>query len=105
MRYGGPRQLESGRYVGIVQRIRNRPSKSNRKEVNTMNLGASELLLILAIVVVLFGTKKLRTVGSDLGGAIRGFRQALNNDDKALPQTTDNTGSAGKLSETVENRS
>ncbi|WP_232056708.1 MULTISPECIES: twin-arginine translocase TatA/TatE family subunit [Methylomonas] len=70
-----------------------------------MSLGLSELLLVLAIVVVLFGTKKLRTVGSDLGGAIRGFRQAMHNDDKALPQTTDNAGSADKVSETVENRS
>jgi sec-independent protein translocase protein TatA len=36
------------------------------------------LLLILAIVVVLFGTKKLRNIGGDLGGAIRGFKDAMN---------------------------
>lgn len=35
------------------------------------------LLLILAIVVLLFGTKKLRNIGTDLGGAIRGFKQAM----------------------------
>lgn len=35
------------------------------------------LLLILAIVVLLFGTKKLRHIGTDLGGAIRGFKQAM----------------------------
>ncbi|EAR22368.1 Sec-independent protein translocase subunit TatA [Nitrococcus mobilis] len=35
------------------------------------------LLLILAIVMLLFGTKKLRNIGMDLGGAIRGFKQAL----------------------------
>ncbi len=35
------------------------------------------LLLILAIVMLLFGTKKLRNIGTDLGGAIRGFKQAL----------------------------
>lgn len=34
------------------------------------------LLLILLIVVLLFGTKKLRNIGSDLGGAIRSFRRA-----------------------------
>lgn len=34
------------------------------------------LLLILLIVVLLFGTKKLRNIGSDLGGAIRSFRKA-----------------------------
>ncbi len=36
-----------------------------------------QLLIVLAIVVVLFGTRKLRNMGSDLGGAIRGFKQAV----------------------------
>ena len=40
------------------------------------------LLLILAIVVLLFGTKKLRNVGSDLGGAIRSFKKAVKEEDK-----------------------
>ncbi len=40
-------------------------------------LGATELILILVIVLLLFGTKKLKSLGSDLGGAIKGFRQAV----------------------------
>jgi sec-independent protein translocase protein TatA len=36
------------------------------------------LLVILLIVLVVFGTKKLRTIGADLGGAIRGFKNAMN---------------------------
>lgn len=40
-----------------------------------MSLGS--LLLILLIVLVLFGTKKLRNIGSDLGSAVKGFKQAL----------------------------
>lgn len=40
-----------------------------------------QLLLVLAIVVILFGTKKLRGVGSDLGGAIRGFKKAMKDED------------------------
>lgn len=36
-----------------------------------------ELLLILVIVVLLFGTKKLKNIGTDLGGAIKGFRSAM----------------------------
>lgn len=36
-----------------------------------------QLLIILAIVVVLFGTKRLRNLGSDLGGAIKGFRSSI----------------------------
>lgn len=38
------------------------------------------LLLILLIVVALFGTNKLKTMGSDLGEAIKNFRRALNDD-------------------------
>jgi sec-independent protein translocase protein TatA len=36
-----------------------------------------QLLIILAIVLLLFGTKKLRNIGADLGGAIKGFRGAM----------------------------
>jgi sec-independent protein translocase protein TatA len=40
------------------------------------------LLLILAIVVLLFGTKKLRNVGTDLGGAIRSFKKAVKEEEQ-----------------------
>jgi sec-independent protein translocase protein TatA len=36
------------------------------------------LLVILAIALVIFGTKRLRTIGSDLGAAVKGFKQAVN---------------------------
>ena len=36
-----------------------------------------QLLIILGIVVVLFGTKKLRNVGGDIGGAVKGFKDAM----------------------------
>lgn len=38
------------------------------------------LLLILAIIIVLFGTSKLKTIGTDLGEAVRNFRKALNDE-------------------------
>ena len=37
-----------------------------------------QLLIILAIVIMIFGTKKLRNMGGDLGGAVRGFKNAMN---------------------------
>lgn len=40
-----------------------------------------QLLIVLAILVVVFGTKKLRSLGSDLGGAVKGFRKAMTDDD------------------------
>jgi sec-independent protein translocase protein TatA len=42
-----------------------------------MGVGFKELLVILVIVLVLFGAKRLRTIGPDLGGAIKSFRKAL----------------------------
>ncbi len=39
-----------------------------------------QLLIILAIVVMLFGTKRLRTLGSDLGAAIKGFRNTMSSE-------------------------
>ena len=41
-----------------------------------------QLLIILAIVVLLFGTKKLRGMGSDLGSAVKGFKKAVTDTDK-----------------------
>lgn len=41
-----------------------------------------QLLIILAIVVVIFGTKRLTSLGSDLGGAVKGFRKAMSDSDK-----------------------
>lgn len=42
-----------------------------------MNLGVTELLIVLAIVVLLFGTRKLKNIGGDMGSAIRSFRSAV----------------------------
>ena len=39
-----------------------------------------QLLIILAIVIMLFGTKRLRTLGTDLGSAVKGFRKSMSDD-------------------------
>lgn len=41
----------------------------------------TKLLILIAVIVLIFGTKKLRTLGSDLGEAIKGFKKAMNEDD------------------------
>lgn len=43
-----------------------------------MGIGIQELLVIMVIVLLLFGTKKLRNLGGDLGSAIKSFRSAMN---------------------------
>ena len=39
------------------------------------------LLIILVIVVLIFGTKRLKTIGGDLGGAIKGFKKGMSDED------------------------
>lgn len=46
-------------------------------------ISVPSLLIILVIVLVLFGGKRLRSLGTDLGGAIKGFRSAVKEQDEA----------------------
>lgn len=41
-----------------------------------------QLLIVLAIVIMLFGSRRIRDLGGDIGGAIRGFRQSLGSDER-----------------------
>ena len=52
-----------------------------------------QLLIILAIVVMIFGTKRLKNIGGDLGGAIKGFKKSMADDEpsKELDGQSDNT--------------
>jgi sec-independent protein translocase protein TatA len=43
--------------------------------------GLTELLVVLAIVLLIFGPKRLKSLGSDLGSAIKGFRKAVSDDE------------------------
>jgi len=42
-----------------------------------------QLLIVLGIIILIFGTKKLRNVGTDLGGAVKGFKKAMHDEEKA----------------------
>jgi sec-independent protein translocase protein TatA len=46
------------------------------------NVSIWQLLIVLVIVIAIFGTKRLKTLGSDLGGAVKGFRSAMDDADK-----------------------
>lgn len=41
-----------------------------------------QLLIVLVIVVLIFGTKRLKTIGGDLGGALKSFRKAMDTDEE-----------------------
>ncbi len=50
-----------------------------------MGISIWQLVIVLLIVVMLFGTKRLRGLGSDLGGAISGFRKSMADGERAAP--------------------
>lgn len=48
-----------------------------------------QLLIVLAIVILIFGTKRLKGLGSDVGGAIKSFKKAVNEDDDKAEDKAD----------------
>ena len=62
-----------------------------------MGISIWQLLIILAIVLVLFGAKRLKNLGGDLGGAIKGFRQTMKEEDQPK-------GDEGKLEDQAGGR-
>ena len=67
-----------------------------------------QLLIILLIVVMIFGTKRLKNIGSDLGGAIKGFKKSMDEDSpdnadstqkKEIESESDSTPTAAKSAE------
>ncbi|MCF8167608.1 MAG: Sec-independent protein translocase subunit TatA [Rhodoferax sp.] len=67
-------------------------------------------LIVLLIVVMVFGTKKLKNIGSDLGGAVKGFKDGMKDgsasaDEKpAAPAQVANAGSADRTTIDVETK-
>jgi sec-independent protein translocase protein TatA len=53
-------------------------------------------LIVLVIVMLVFGTKKLRNIGQDLGGAVKGFKDGMKSADEPKEQITQGTATAEK---------
>ena len=64
-----------------------------------MSFGIWELVIVLLIVALLFGTKKLRSIGTDLGGALKGFRSALKDEDTDKVGQQTNSSPEGQVIE------
>jgi len=62
-----------------------------------MGISVWQLLIILAIVLVIFGAKKLRNLGGDLGGAIKNFKQSMRDGEEAEKEK--NEGGKKKIGE------
>ena len=55
------------------------------------NIGPWQLLIILVIVLAIFGTKKLSSLGTDLGKSVKGFRSAMSEADEAADQISESS--------------
>ena len=58
-------------------------------------------LVVLIIVLLIFGTKKLRNLGSDLGGAIKSFKDSMKTEDEAKKEETAKQGEPKKIAARV----
>lgn len=64
------------------------------------NIGPVQLLIVLLIVLAIFGTKRLRTLGSDLGNAVKGFRSAVSDADKESTEKIDDKSGDASFDDT-----
>ena len=73
-----------------------------------------QLVIVLGIIILLFGTKKLRNLGGDLGSAVKGFKKAMNDEESSNKQLDNkhkasfsetNQDSAAKTEHKSENKS
>jgi len=62
-------------------------------------LSPGHLLIVLVIVLLVFGTKRLRSAGRDLGEAIKGFKKGVREGDAAASELTDQSRSTGDTSQ------
>lgn len=69
--------------------------------------GMRELVIILLVVLVVFGAKKLRTVGSDLGHAVRGFKKAMSEgeEEQSTPKQLRSDGTDAEFAEAKKSES
>lgn len=52
-------------------------------------ISITKLLVVAALIILVFGTKKLRTLGGDLGSAIKGFKKAMSEDEVGAKKSVD----------------
>ncbi len=68
-------------------------------------IGIWQLVIIAVIVVLLFGTKKLRNLGGDLGSAVKGFKTAIDDENKEKPAEKSSDTLADNSANAVEKTS
>jgi sec-independent protein translocase protein TatA len=72
------------------------------KEGKMGELSIWHWLIVLLVIVLVFGTKKLRNVGNDLGSAVKGFKEGMRSDDEAARQIKANSQTTDIDSEVID---
>lgn len=67
-------------------------------------IGIWQLLIVALIIVLLFGTKKLRNIGGDLGSAVKGFKKAVSPEEEPQQSITEKRESSENAGETTETK-
>ncbi len=67
-----------------------------------MGFGVTELIIILLIVLVLFGAKRLKNVGTDLGAAVKGFRSSMKDEEKGNIEKKESDVIEGEVTKSKE---
>ncbi len=70
-----------------------------------MGFSTTHLIIFLVIIVVIFGTKKLRNIGSDLGGAVKGFKDGMKDGSTTAEKTAETAPPAIVTSEKTDAKS
>jgi len=66
------------------------------------NIGWVQLLIVAVIVLVVFGSKKLRNLGGDLGESVKGFKKAMKNDDTSTQANIESVETKENNTETTK---
>ncbi len=69
-----------------------------------MGISVWQLLIVLVIVILLFGTKKLKNIGGDLGASIKNFRQSMKDEGEAKKEEEETTQTAEQSKIPNENK-
>ena len=67
-------------------------------------ISVTQLLILLVIVMLVFGTKRLRNIGSDLGSAVKGFRKGIEDEPAEEDEQLEKITAAEKTSATAQNK-
>lgn len=72
--------MHQGQDLALMHFFSHTMNQVQAEKESAMGISPTQLVIVLVIVALIFGTKKLRNIGGDIGGAIKGFKQSTNDE-------------------------